>query len=94
MNDFKHGWHLDKRVNLSLIVTVIVAIASFSMFSANLASKVQENSNDISSIIQTQKEMRDVSSTQSNQLSTLITQNEGLRRDMQRIIGILDNIEN
>jgi len=83
----REGWHLDKRVPVALIVTMIIyGITAVWMF-ANLSATVEMNTADIESVQETQRELQLQASLQNTQLSRIEQQIIGLRRDLTRFLS-------
>jgi len=80
---WKEGWHLDKRVNLSIIFVLVGQIAGFSWFIGALQNQVDQNTEMIDAL-------QDQAAVQNSQLSRIEEQIVGLRRDIGRLIEKLD----
>ena len=76
------GWHLDRRIPIALIMTLIVYAVTFIWLFSQLQANVAENSKDIISIQKTQGELQIQSSLQNTQLGRIEEQIIGLRRDI------------
>ena len=78
------GWHLDKRVPVALIFTLVVYAVTFVWLIAQIRSDVSYNDKRIVDIVQTQKELGTHVNAQDATLSRIETQIVGLRRDLGR----------
>ena len=76
------GWHLDRRIPIALIMTLIVYAVTFIWLFSQLQANVTENSKDITNIQKTQRELQVQSSLQNTQLGRIEEQIIGLRRDI------------
>jgi len=87
----REGWHLDKRVPVALILTMVIyGITAVWMF-ANLSSTVGRNTIDIANTQKAQKELEIQASIQNTQLGRIEEQIIGLRRDITSFLrGIPD----
>ena len=82
----RDGWHLDKRVPIALIVTLVAYGVTFLWQFAELRADVDNNTQDITEIKQLQVEVQREANNQSNQLSAIQTEIIGLRRDINRFL--------
>lgn len=80
------GWHLDRRIPIALILTLIVYAVTFIWLFSQLQANVTENSKDIVNIQSTQKELQIQSSLQNTQLGRIEEQIIGLRRDLSTFL--------
>lgn len=84
VQNLKEGWHLDKRVNVSIITVVIFQLIGFTWYISGLENRVNSNTENISRIIVQQEALRTQGTSQGNQLARIETEIIGLRRDIQR----------
>jgi len=90
-DNWKEGWHLDKRVNLSIIVVLALQVTGFTWYMGSVAEKVNNNSNAIVEIKEQQETLRRQGSEQKSQLARIESEIVGLRRDIGRLINALED---
>lgn len=83
-------WHLDRRVPVALIFTMIVQIAGFSWAVSAINSQVQTNTRDIAVHTQILEQTRNASQLQAVQLGRVEEGITGLRADVGRLLRILE----
>jgi len=86
---FKEGWHLDKRVNLSIIIALFIQVMAGVWFINDLKNDVESNTEDIVELDQIQKQLLNATSDQRGQLVRIETELIGLRRDLGEMLEVL-----
>lgn len=89
-DNWKEGWHLDKRVNLSIIITLALQLAGFTWFMGSISEKVNTNQQSIVEIRGQQETLKEQGSNQQAQLARIESEIVGLRRDIGRLINALE----
>ena len=84
------GWHLDRRVPISIIFVLIAQFAAGVWMVANLNGTVQKNTADITRLERSLETMAVSSQTQAIQLGRIEEQVSGLRTDIQRLLTRLE----
>ena len=87
---WKNGWHLDKRVNLSIIIALLVQIVGFTWYMGTVAERVNTNPAAIVESKDQQDTLRKQGNDQRSQLSRIETEIVGLRRDIGRLIEAIE----
>jgi len=90
----REGWHLDKRVNPSIVFTFLTSIILVAGFVFVMRKDVDTNATAISAIMATQekieenqRDLRAEDSLQAAELSGIKEQIIGLRRDIGRFLN-------
>jgi Tfp pilus assembly protein PilO len=87
----EEGWHLDKRVPVSIIVVLFAQLAGGIWMFATMNSQIQKNTADIARVERSVDLITSTSQTQAIQLGRIEEQVAGLRADIQRLLRVLDN---
>lgn len=83
LEKFRDGWHLDKRVPITLILALVVQLVTFTWWMSSLSSDIESNADSIARHeIQIQL-MREANSTQAMTLGRIEEQIVALRRDLE-----------
>lgn len=83
MEKFKDGWHLDKRVPITLILALVVQLVTFTWWMSSLASDIEYNTDSVARHeIQIQL-IHEANSRQARTLSRIEEQIVALRRDLE-----------
>jgi len=89
----RHGWHLDKRVNLSIIFVLIGQVAFFGWYASKLDSRIESNLEKVVDNTEDISSLESQVQTQINQFARVEQQIVALRRDISRLIDLLDKGE-
>jgi Tfp pilus assembly protein PilO len=84
-------WHLDRRVPVSIIVVLVVQLIGGLWFMFELRSDIDNNTRDISRVERSVDVITTSAQAQAVQLGRIEEQITGLRSDILRLIGVLDN---
>jgi len=84
-------WHLDRRVPVSIIVVLVVQLVGGLWFMFELRSDIDNNTRDISRIERSVDVITTSAQEQAVQLGRIEEQITGLRSDILRLIGAIDN---
>jgi TolA-binding protein len=85
------GWHLDKRVPISIIAVLVAQFAAGVWMVANMNGTIQRNTADITRLERSLETMATASQIQAVQLGRIEEQVGGLRGDIQRLLNRLEN---
>jgi Tfp pilus assembly protein PilO len=83
-------WHLDRRVPVALILTMVLQIAGFAWAVSAINSQVQTNTRDIEKNTVVIEQIRNASQTQAIQLGRIEENITGLRADIGRLLQKLE----
>jgi hypothetical protein len=84
------GWHLDKRVPVSIIVVLIAQLAGGIWMAAQMNSDIKRNTSDIARVERSVEVMAASTQMQAVQLGRIEEQVSGLRNDIQRVLRVLE----
>jgi TolA-binding protein len=84
------GWHLDKRVPISIIAVLVAQFAAGVWMVANMNGTIQRNTADITRLERSLETMATASQIQAVQLGRIEEQVGGLRGDIQRLLNRLE----
>ena len=84
------GWHLDKRVPVSIMVLLLAQFASGIWMFASMDGNIQKNARDIDRLERSVEAMAAASHTQAVQLGRIEEQIGGLRGDIARLVAVLE----
>jgi hypothetical protein len=90
MNDT--GWHLDKRVPVSIIAVLAAQLMGGIWLAAEMNSEIKRNASDISRVERSVEMMATASQMQAVQLGRIEEQVSGLRGDIHRVLRVLEAI--
>lgn len=79
----KEGWHLDKRVPITLILALVVQLVTFTWWMSSLASDIENNQQAIVRHEAQLAALREANSQQYRTLSRIEEQIIALRRDLE-----------
>lgn len=79
----KEGWHLDKRVPITLILALVVQLVTFTWWMSSLASDIESNQQAIVRHEAQLAALREANSQQYRTLSRIEEQIIALRRDLE-----------
>lgn len=88
------AWHLDKKVPLGLIFTVLLQFAGFVWFAAQVTSQVETNKAAIEAIVDEVKGVKSDAVTQAVQLGRIEAILESTNRSINRVERLLDGQRN
>lgn len=83
---FRQGWHLDKRVPLALIFSLVSTVAVGVWYASDLSGKVSTNAQQTRDNARDIRLIRETQSIQTSQFSRIEEQIIGLRRDINRFL--------
>lgn len=84
------SWHLDKRVNVSIILVLAVQIVSFVWLLAAMNADINANKREIVRIDAAVNGVAVSSNRQAIQLGRIEEQITGLRADFQRLFSVIE----
>jgi len=84
------GWHLDKRVPVSIIVVLIAQLAGGIWMAAQMNGDIKRNTSDIARVERSVEVMAASTQMQAVQLGRIEEQVSGLRNDIQRVLRVLE----
>lgn len=85
-----NGWHLDRRVPVSIIIVLVLQFVGGLWFAFELRSDIDTNARDIARIERSVEVMSVSSQQQAVQLGRIEEQVSGLRADIQRLLARLE----
>lgn len=85
------GWHLDRRVPVSIIAVLVVQLIGGLWFMFQLRSDIDTNSRDIVRIERSVDVITASSQLQAVQLGRIEEQLSGVRTDLQRLLAEIKN---
>jgi hypothetical protein len=89
MNEPDQRWHLDKRINVSVIIAMVASIASGSMALGVAFNRIEQNETNISRVASQIDAVSVSTNLQAVQLGRIEENTRGLRDDMDRLTEIL-----
>lgn len=85
-----HGWHLDRRVPVSIIVVLLAQFATGIWVASSMSAQIERNTIDISRVERNVEAITTASQAQAVQLGRIEEQVSGMRNDLQRILRALE----
>ena len=89
----KEGWHLDKRVPITLIIAAFAQVVAFTWWASSLQNDIERNTSDIDRHSIELQLIRESNQEQFRALSRIEEQIVALRRDLQFTVDRLINEE-
>lgn len=87
-------WHLDKRVPIALIFTLLMQIFSFGWIASQMNSEIGTNRKDIDRAITQLDRLQIESNQQAIQLGRIEEGISGMRRDIQSMLDVIRDQQN
>jgi hypothetical protein len=84
------GWHLDKRVPVSIIAVLVAQLAGGIWLFSQMNSDIRRNSADIARVERSVEITAAASHAQAIQLGRIEEQVSGLRGDIHRVLRVLE----
>lgn len=86
----EQGWHLDRRVPISILVVLVLQFAGGVWMMANMNGDISRNTRDIARVERSVELMAQSSQAQAVQLGRIEEQITGLRSDILRLITAME----
>lgn len=83
------GWHLDKRVPVSIIIVLIVQIAGGAWLASEMRGDINRNAQDVRRITSQAEVMRSTASSQAVQLGRIEENTNAMRGEVSRLTDTL-----
>jgi sensor domain CHASE-containing protein len=84
------GWHLDKRVPVSIIGVLFAQLVGGIWMAAQMNGDIKRNASDIARVERSVEIITNASQTQAIQLGRIEEQVSGLRGDIHRVLRVLE----
>ena len=84
------GWHLDRRVPVSIIFVLIIQFAGGVWVASSMQSEIERGRENISRIDRQVEIMRDAGQVRAIQLGRIEENTSALKKDLQRLVNIID----
>jgi hypothetical protein len=84
------GWHLDRRVPVSIIAVLLAQFAGGIWMFATMSGDISKHTRDIDRLERSVESMANASHAQAVQLGRIEEQVSGLRGDIHRVLRVLE----